>query len=229
MKDFPRPDAVLLILDATNLGRSLVLAAPVLSLGLPTIVILNMADELHARGGEVNPEALGRQLGAPVVLVERIARRGTGTGLEVSRRAQRAAPPDRSAAASRRAEVPRLGREHRQPRRLSGAGRAGMDTPPGCDFPAPLVGTGNLRRGCRGGVPDDLLGCAAANGRLAGTHHLVRPARRSLAAGFALAFAADRRASGAVSARCSCSCRRFCCCFCSSESWKIPDTWRVRP
>ncbi len=76
MPGFPQPDAVLLILDATNLGRSLVLAAPVLSLGLPTIVVLNMADELHARGGEVNAEALGRQLGAPVVLVS--ASRGEG-------------------------------------------------------------------------------------------------------------------------------------------------------
>jgi ferrous iron transport protein B len=76
MADFPRPDAVLLILDATNLSRSLVLAAPVLSLGLPTIVVLNMADDLHARGGEVNAAALARQLGAPVVLVS--AARGEG-------------------------------------------------------------------------------------------------------------------------------------------------------
>jgi ferrous iron transport protein B len=78
MPDFPRPDAVLLILDATNLGRSLVLAAPVLSLGLPTLIVLNMADELHARGGEVNAEALGRQLGAPAILVSA----SLGEGLE---------------------------------------------------------------------------------------------------------------------------------------------------
>ncbi|MGE5648515.1 MAG: ferrous iron transporter B [Acidobacteriota bacterium] len=76
MDGFPRPDAVLLILDSTNLGRSLVLAAPVLSLGLPTMVVLNMADDLHARGGEVDEAALARQLGAPVVLVS--AARGEG-------------------------------------------------------------------------------------------------------------------------------------------------------
>ncbi|MGA1994104.1 MAG: FeoB small GTPase domain-containing protein, partial [Bryobacteraceae bacterium] len=68
MPDFPRPDAVLLILDSTNLGRHLMLAAPVLALGLPTIVILNMADDLKARGGEIDVQALSRQLGAPVVL-----------------------------------------------------------------------------------------------------------------------------------------------------------------
>src|SRR6202167_5436424 len=46
MKDLPRPDAVMLILDSTNLGRHLALAAPILRLGLPTMVILNMADDL---------------------------------------------------------------------------------------------------------------------------------------------------------------------------------------
>ncbi|HLJ14812.1 MAG TPA: ferrous iron transport protein B [Bryobacteraceae bacterium] len=76
MKGIPKPDAVLLILDSTNLGRHLVLAAPILNLGLPTLVILNMADDLHARGGEVDPAALALQLGAPVALVS--ATRGDG-------------------------------------------------------------------------------------------------------------------------------------------------------
>src|SRR5262249_22786875 len=42
MPGLPRPDAVMLILDSTNLSRHLALAAPILSLGLPTLVILNM-------------------------------------------------------------------------------------------------------------------------------------------------------------------------------------------
>ena len=69
MKDTPKPDAVLLILDGTNLGRHLVLAAPILSLGLPTLVILNMADDLRNRGGTVDTGALAQQLGAPVALI----------------------------------------------------------------------------------------------------------------------------------------------------------------
>jgi len=71
-----RPDAVLLTLDATNLGRNLTLAAPVLSLGVPTLVVLNMADELRNRGGELDTATLARQLGAPVALVS--ATRGEG-------------------------------------------------------------------------------------------------------------------------------------------------------
>src|SRR5271163_1609398 len=76
MKDMPKPDAVLLILDSTNLSRHLVLAAPVLSLGLPTLVILNMADDLGRRGGEIDSAELAMQLGAPVALVS--ASRGDG-------------------------------------------------------------------------------------------------------------------------------------------------------
>jgi ferrous iron transport protein B len=64
-----RPDAVILILDATNLHRHLLLAAPILSLELPTLVVLNMADDLTARGGSVDPAALAAQLSCPVALI----------------------------------------------------------------------------------------------------------------------------------------------------------------
>src|SRR3954463_5710923 len=50
----PRPDAVMLILDSPNLGRHLVLAAPILELGLPTLIALNMADDLKGRDGAVD-------------------------------------------------------------------------------------------------------------------------------------------------------------------------------
>jgi ferrous iron transport protein B len=72
----PRPDAVLLILDSTNLGRHLLLAPQILALGLPTLIALNMADDLKGRGGKVDAEALSQQLGAPVALIS--ASRGEG-------------------------------------------------------------------------------------------------------------------------------------------------------
>jgi ferrous iron transport protein B len=74
--DFPKPDAVILILDVTNLGRNLVLAAPILSLGLPTLVLLNMADDLALRGGKVDVTALSAELNCPVALIS--ASKGTG-------------------------------------------------------------------------------------------------------------------------------------------------------
>ncbi|MBZ5569823.1 MAG: hypothetical protein LAN64_18495 [Acidobacteriia bacterium] len=63
-----KPDGVMLVLDATNLARQLALAAQVVALGLPTLVILNMADSLRRQGGHVDPLALARELGTPVVL-----------------------------------------------------------------------------------------------------------------------------------------------------------------
>ena len=74
--DVPKPEAVLLILDCTNLSRHLLLAAPILSLKLPTLVILNMADDLHGRGGKIDTAALSAQLGSPVALIS--AAKGQG-------------------------------------------------------------------------------------------------------------------------------------------------------
>jgi len=76
MPGTPKPDAVLLVLDSLHLTRQLMLAAPVLALGLPTIVLLNMTDLMEARGGVVDPLRLAQELGAPVALVS--ATKGTG-------------------------------------------------------------------------------------------------------------------------------------------------------
>ena len=72
----PRPAAAILLLDSTNLQAHLRMVPGILSLGLPTLVALNMSDELEARGGSVDAEAVSAQIGAPVVLVS--ALRGTG-------------------------------------------------------------------------------------------------------------------------------------------------------
>jgi ferrous iron transport protein B len=70
------PDAVLLIADVTTLRRSMTLVAEVLKLDLPCLLVLTMADELIARRGSVDKDALAFALGIPVSVV--IAHRGTG-------------------------------------------------------------------------------------------------------------------------------------------------------
>jgi len=80
------PDALVLIVDSTRLEPHLMLVEPTLALGVPTLLALNMADELHARGGAVDPSALGEALG--VTAVETNAR--TGQGLDQVRRFLRA-------------------------------------------------------------------------------------------------------------------------------------------
>src|SRR5271163_2205025 len=76
MAGTPKPDAVLIVLDSLHLTRQLMLAAPVLALGLPTMILLNMSDLMDARGGAVDPLRLAQELGAPVALVS--ATKGTG-------------------------------------------------------------------------------------------------------------------------------------------------------
>ena len=76
MPGTPAPDAVLLVLDALQLNRQLMLAAPILAMGLPTLVLLNMSDLMTARGGEIDPLALARELGAPVAMIS--ATKGAG-------------------------------------------------------------------------------------------------------------------------------------------------------
>jgi len=78
MPGMQRPDAVIVVLNSTNLHSHLVLAGRVIALGLPTLVLLNMADELHKQDGGVDVLSLARQLGTPVALVSAT----TGAGLE---------------------------------------------------------------------------------------------------------------------------------------------------
>jgi len=76
MPGTPAPDAILLVLDSLQLRRQLMLAAPVLGLGLPTLVLLNMSDLMEARGGRVDTLALAQELGVPVAKIS--ATRGAG-------------------------------------------------------------------------------------------------------------------------------------------------------
>lgn len=73
-----RPDAVVLVLDATNLNRHLTLAAPIIALGMPTLVVLNMADDMRKRGGSLDVNELSKRIGSPVALLSG----KTGEGLE---------------------------------------------------------------------------------------------------------------------------------------------------
>ena len=78
MPGTPKPDAVLLVLDSLHLTRQLMLAAPVLAVGLPTLVLLNMSDLMESRGGQIDTLKLARELGAPVAQISAVH----GTGLD---------------------------------------------------------------------------------------------------------------------------------------------------
>ncbi len=70
------PDAVLSIVDASNLDRNLFLTSQVLALGLPTVVALNMIDLARDRQIEIDVPALAKRLGVPVVPIRANRREG---------------------------------------------------------------------------------------------------------------------------------------------------------
>ena len=71
-----RPDALLVVVDATTLRRSLGFLAQVLARGLPTCVVVTFTDELARRQGRLDVDAFARALGVPVLPV--VGHRGLG-------------------------------------------------------------------------------------------------------------------------------------------------------
>jgi ferrous iron transport protein B len=63
----PRPDVIVVVVDASNLERNLYLAAQILELNLPVILALNMVDMAEKAGIVVDPLALREKLGVPVI------------------------------------------------------------------------------------------------------------------------------------------------------------------
>jgi ferrous iron transport protein B len=70
------PDALLIVLDATNLDNHLRFALQLIALGLPTVVALNMVDLARRDGLEIDPKVLERELGVAVVETIAVRRRG---------------------------------------------------------------------------------------------------------------------------------------------------------
>ncbi len=68
--DTSRVDAVLSIVDASNLERNLYLVSQVLELGLPTVVALNMTDIARSRGLTIDLERLRQRLGIPIIEIQ---------------------------------------------------------------------------------------------------------------------------------------------------------------
>ncbi|MBR6359454.1 MAG: 50S ribosome-binding GTPase, partial [Lachnospiraceae bacterium] len=83
-----RPDAILNIIDGTNLERNLYLTTQLTELGIPVVVAINMMDVVKKNGDKINMEELGRQLGCKVVSIS--ALKGDGV-MEAAEEAIKAA------------------------------------------------------------------------------------------------------------------------------------------
>ncbi|KOX96257.1 MULTISPECIES: ferrous iron transport protein B [Halorubrum] len=92
-----RADAVVNVVDATQLDRDLFVTLQLLDMGVPTVVALNMMDEVEAEGLEIDADALERSLGVPVVPTVAV----TGAGVDELRdRLPEASAPESTPVAS---------------------------------------------------------------------------------------------------------------------------------
>ena len=77
-----RPDAILNIIDGTNLERNLYLTTQLTELGIPVVVAVNMMDVVRKNGDKINIEELSRQLGCKVVEISALKGEGVQEAAE---------------------------------------------------------------------------------------------------------------------------------------------------
>jgi len=71
-----KPDGIINIVDATNIERNLYLTLQLLELRIPTVLALNMMDEVRANGGTIDVQAMSEKLGVPVVPISAVKNEG---------------------------------------------------------------------------------------------------------------------------------------------------------
>ena len=82
-----RPDAILNIVDGTNLERNLYLTTQLSEIGIPIVVAINMMDIVRKNGDKINIEKLGSELGCPVVEISALKSTGIHEAADVVIRA----------------------------------------------------------------------------------------------------------------------------------------------
>ena len=85
-----RPDAILNIVDGTNLERNLYLTTQLLELGIPVVVAINMMDIVRKNGDSLDTKELSRELGCPIVEISALKGENTLEAAETALKAAKA-------------------------------------------------------------------------------------------------------------------------------------------
>lgn len=88
-----RPDAILNIVDGTNLERNLYLTTQLLELGIPVVVAVNMMDVVQKNGDQIDLSALSEKLGCTFVDISALKGTGISEAAEAAVRAAQGAKP----------------------------------------------------------------------------------------------------------------------------------------
>ena len=82
-----RPDAILNIIDGTNLERNLYLTTQLTELGIPVVIAINMMDIVRKNGDEINVKELSRELGCEIIEISALKGDGVMDAAEAAIRA----------------------------------------------------------------------------------------------------------------------------------------------
>ena len=86
-----RPDAILNIIDGTNLERNLYLTTQLTELGIPVVVAINMMDVIQKNGDTINTQKLGKELGCKIVPISALKGDGVMEAAEAAIEASKSA------------------------------------------------------------------------------------------------------------------------------------------
>lgn len=84
-----KPDGIINIVDATNIERNLYLTLQLLEMRIPTVLCLNMMDEVRGNGGTVDTEKMSERLGIPVIPISAAKNEGVDEVIEEALRSAR--------------------------------------------------------------------------------------------------------------------------------------------
>ena len=88
-----RPDAILNIIDGTNLERNLYLTTQLIELGIPVVAAINMMDIVRKNGDKINTDELSRQLGCKIVEISALKSDGILQAAEAAIKAAESGKP----------------------------------------------------------------------------------------------------------------------------------------
>lgn len=88
-----RPDAILNIIDGTNLERNLYLTTQLVELGIPVVAAINMMDVVKKKGDKINTEQLAKELGCKVCEISALKGTGIDEAADLAIKAANAAEP----------------------------------------------------------------------------------------------------------------------------------------
>ena len=88
-----RPDAILNIVDGTNLERNLYLTTQLMELGIPVVVAINMMDVVRKNGDKINVDQLSAELGCKIVEISALKGDGIQVAAEAAIEAAKAGKP----------------------------------------------------------------------------------------------------------------------------------------